>query len=159
MLTDSIDMDDSPRERLFEAFMRRFEAMEPHRDGITSLMNARDGMPFRRRALLTARRKSAHWALVCSGLDTLTGTEKTLKEIGLVWVLRQTELAWRRDTDGMFTHTMATLDEELALLAERLQRTEAVFSGNFFARDRFNNTSTEEGSTSPEPHQSETDPA
>lgn len=159
MFEDEIDMDDLPRERLFEVIMRRFEAMEPYRSGVMSLMTARDKMPLRRTELLAARTRTARWALICSGLDTLDGAEETLTELGLVWVLRQAERAWRRDMDGSFAHTMAALDEELLRLQERIDRARGFFPSSLFTRANEKNEATEEGSMSPEAPQAETDPA
>jgi len=63
-----LDPQASPRERLFDVIMLRFEAMEPWRDGLTSLMRWRERSPDRLARLLAARRRSAHWALVSAGL-------------------------------------------------------------------------------------------
>lgn len=155
MLTEDIDMDDTPRERLFEVLMRRFEHMEPRRSGITSLMTARDRMPARRLALLSARRRTARWALISAGLDKTGGAERTLTEIGLVWVLRRSEKAWQSEPDETFTRTMATLDDELAQMEDRLKSLQGLFS----RKASGNEHSTEADSTSPEAPQAESHPA
>ncbi len=159
MFTDPVDMEDTPRERLFEVIMRRFEALEPFRPGVLSLMKARDKMPFRRAALLGARKRSAHWALVCAGLDGTSGPEQVFNEIGLVWSLRQTELAWRRETDANFTMTMATLDEALLGLEERRDRARRFFSNAPFSQNSKPDAPRPEEPMSPSAPQAESDPA
>ena len=76
MSGEDIDMDGTPRERLFDVIMRRFEAMEDYRAGVLALMRARDRAPARLAALLKARGKSARWALSCAGLDQGPGAER-----------------------------------------------------------------------------------
>jgi len=114
------DSEDSPRERLFDVIMRRFEQYEARRAGVVSLMNWRDGSPKLRAELLRARTRSANWALACAKLDTLGPLETRLTGLGLAWVIGQTTRAWRQDEGGDFARTMATLDAELINAEERL---------------------------------------
>ena len=120
MSAEACDAEDSPRERLFDAIMRRFEKFETQRAGVLSLMAWRDGSPRLRAELLRAHARSANWALACAKLDTLGPVEMRVTGLGLGWVIRQTERAWRQDESGDFARTMATLDAELITAEDRL---------------------------------------
>ena len=69
MSEGSIDPEETPRTRLFDVIMMRFEAMEEVRDGAVSYLRWRDrsfdGLALR----VKARAASAKWALACAGLD------------------------------------------------------------------------------------------
>ncbi len=120
MSAEAADMDDSPRERLFEVIMLRFEAMEPYRDGLLSLMKWRGRSPARLAALLIARRRTAEWALACAGLDTSGEVPLAAKTLNMGWVISRSERAWRKEESADFARTMAMLDAELRGSEERL---------------------------------------
>lgn len=122
MAEEPADMNDSRRERLFDTIMRRFEKMETHRAGVLSLLKSLDKSARKRARLLHARNKTARWALACAALDHGTIAELSARQLGLVWIIAKTERAWRGDDSGDFARTMATLDAELALSEERLER-------------------------------------
>ena len=155
MSAEAADMDDTPRERLFDVIMYRFEHMEPHRLAILSLMKARETYPARLAALLKARRKSARWALACAGLDTGTPAIKTARAFGIAWVIAKTERAWRKDESGDFARTMATLDAELTSAQERFKRFESL--SRFTPKT--DQAATPGETSEPEARQGQTDPA
>lgn len=113
---------DSPRERLFDVIMLRFEAMEESRAGALSLMRARDRTPRLLLRLPQHRAASAHWALASAGLDDDSGAPLGLKIAAIAVVIARTERAWRKDTDGDFAHTMAALDKALRAAEARMLR-------------------------------------
>jgi len=122
MSAEVLDMDEAPRARLFEAVMLRFEAMEDHREALTSLMKWREQSPARLARMIGLRRASAEWALVCAGLDNaegLAGAPERLKALNVGWAMAKAERAWRRETSPDFTRTMAALDKELRDAEER----------------------------------------
>lgn len=153
MSAEAADMDDTPRERLFDIIMRRFEHMEPFRAGLLPIMQARERSPARLAALLKARRASAQWALSCAGLDHGTGTERAARTLGIAWVIGKTERAWRRDENEDFARTMATLDAELTRAEERLARL-----SRFSRHDKAPNA-TKAATSAPEARQEESDEA
>jgi len=122
MSAEAIDPEDTPRERLFDVIMRRFEHMESRRAGVLTLMQARDRAPTRLAVLLHARKVSAQWALACAGLDLGSSVEQSARTLGLARLIGKTERAWRKDESGDFARTMATLDAELLSLEENLKR-------------------------------------
>lgn len=122
MSAEASEPDETPRERLFDTLMRRFERFEEHRAGVLSLMKARDKSAQRMAALLGARSTAAQWALACAGLDQGTPTERAARKLGVAWIIAKTERAWRSDESGDFARTMATLDAELVNAEDRLKR-------------------------------------
>ena len=113
---------ESPRERLFDVIMLRFEAMEDYRAGALSLMKDRDRTPRLLARLPPHRAASAHWALASAGLDDDSGAPLGLKIAGIAIVIAQTERAWRKDQHGDFALTMAALDKALRAAEGRMQR-------------------------------------
>lgn len=119
MSAEDVDVSETPRERLFEVIMLRFEAMEAHRDGLLSMMKYQDKSAARTSALFKARGDSARWALVAAKLDDLAARPFALKTVAVAWVIRKTEHAWRKDDGGDFSRTMAALDRELRAAEDR----------------------------------------
>ncbi len=121
MSAENIDMSDTPHERLFDVLMLRFEAMEPYRAGLLSLIKWRQQSPARLAELLKARHQTARWALTCAGLDGSADLPFTAKVLNTVWVLIRSERAWRKEESADFSRTMARLDAELRSTDERMQ--------------------------------------
>lgn len=113
---------ESPRERLFDVLMLRFEAMEDYRAGALSFMRYRDRAPGLLLRLPQHRIDSAHWALASAGLDDDSGAPLGLKIAGIALVVAQTERAWRQEKHGDFALTMAALDKGLRTAEERMGR-------------------------------------
>jgi len=138
MSSEAADLEDTPRERLFEA---------------------REASPTRLAALLKARRKSARWALACAGLDNGTPALKTARVLGTAWVIAKTEQAWRKDESGDFAHTMATIDAELTNAQERLKRFESLSRFASRANDQAPSSKPEDTFEPEAPQDVPTDPA
>ncbi|MCA8898148.1 MAG: hypothetical protein H6847_11925 [Hyphomonas sp.] len=113
---------ESPRERLFDVIMLRFEAMENYRPGALSLMRYRDRTPRLLARLPRHRAASAQWALASAGLDDDSGAPLSLKIAGVAIAIAQTERAWRKDEHGDFALTMAALDKALRAGEDRMLR-------------------------------------
>ncbi|MEL6258786.1 MAG: hypothetical protein AAFQ67_07000 [Pseudomonadota bacterium] len=128
MSSEAAEPEDTARDRLFDVIMRRYEAMEPHRDGLISIQLWRERSPMRIAALLRARQASAKWALVCAGLDGEPGPPLALKSANVAWAIAMADRAWRKDVNGDFARTMSTLDRELRDAEGRAKRY-AAFAG------------------------------
>ncbi len=135
MSAEGIDPEDSPRERLFDVIMLRFEAMEPYRAGLVSLMAWRRRAPVARARLALARQRTAEWALVSAGLDGERELPLAVKALALAVVLERTERAWQGETDAGLARTMAALDEGLRTLEKRLARLQGLRGRRRQARD------------------------
>lgn len=119
MSAETIDLDETPRERLFDVIMLRFEEMEKHRAGLLSLQHWRERNPARLAKLAKARGKTARWALTCAGLDGHSDLPMGLRAAGLAWAMARAERAWRREESEDFSRTMAELDKQLRSAEER----------------------------------------
>ncbi|MFN7180661.1 hypothetical protein [Hyphomonas sp.] len=120
MSAEGVPDDTSPRERLFEVIMLRFEAMEPYRAGLTEILKFRETSLTHLVRLPQHRHATAAWALASAGLDDDTGAPASLKRIAIAFVISETERAWRRETSGDFALTMAALDKGLRRAEDRL---------------------------------------
>ena len=119
MSGEGVDSEESPRERLFDVIMLRFEAMEPYREGLNDLMKWRERSAMRLAKLVAARKASADWALVSAGLDgTGQAVPRDLRALGVAYAIGRAERAWRKETDPGFARTMAELDKALRQLEE-----------------------------------------
>lgn len=136
MSAERIDMEESPRERLFDVIMLRFEAMEPYRAGLLSLMEWRQNSPARAASLFAARKHTAEWALTSAGLDSSAEIPFPVKALNIAWVISRTTRAWRKEEDADFARTMAMLDAELRGCDERLSWIDRVRGWPGRPRDR-----------------------
>ncbi len=120
---NQLDLDDdaSVRERAFDAAMARFDAMEPHRAGLVSILD-----DVRRDVALTVRgwgmaQRSARWLLELAGVDA-SGARGFARVQGFAAILARATDAWRRDDAGDLSRTMAQLDRDLRDVEERMSR-------------------------------------
>ena len=119
MSAEAADMEDTPRERLFDVLMLRFEEMENHRGGLLSLQHWRERNPARLAKLARARTRTARWALTCAGLDGQSDLPMGLRAAGLGWAISRAERAWRKEESSDFSRTMSELDRQLRTAEER----------------------------------------
>src|SRR5262249_22057331 len=97
--------DQSPRDRLFEVIMSRFDALAPHKAALRSI--SRSGVPDP--TLLCSLLTSLHWMLQAAGIGT-DGLNGSLKVAGLTSVYGSVFRTWLDDTDAGLARTMARLD-------------------------------------------------
>ncbi len=118
----------SPRDRLFDVIMRRFDALQVHRAGIATLTHALPGHPALALELALGTSGSMAWMLEGAGISAL-GLRGMLRTHGLTAVWLYTLRAWLADDSADLSGTMAALDRALAQ-AERfgdiLERGEAA---------------------------------
>lgn len=119
MSEGSTSKDETPRTRLFDVIMMRFDRMEEHREAMLSLIEWRQTQPARLLNLIAARHTTANWALSCSGLDGSGDFPKPIRTTAIAWALAQAEIAWRKEDSADMSRTMAKLDGELRKMEER----------------------------------------
>lgn len=109
---------DTPKDRLFDVLMRRFDALAPHRAGVTAAWRGIRADPVALACRLPAMLASMRWMLAAAGIPA-TGPLGMLRAKGLlaVWVL--VFRAWEQDETADLAPTMAALDKALSR-AERL---------------------------------------
>ena len=120
MLAGGTTSGDSPRDRLFEALMRRFEALRPYRAGLRAVARDSIGNPALL-ALLPGLLRSMGWTLSAAGLPA-TGLRGRLARrlLGAVYV--SVFPTFFRDESRDLGSTMAVLDK-------RLRQVETLVSG------------------------------
>lgn len=102
-----------PRERLFDMVMRRFDALQQHRDGILALLHALPTDPGHALLLYGATLRSMKWMLDGAGIPS-TGLAGTLRVHGLLAIWLGALRAWERDDSADLSGTMAAVDRGLA---------------------------------------------
>jgi len=104
---------ETPRERLFEVMMRRFEALQPYKDGLAAALRDGPGGPLA--ALCGGLRllRSMAWTLEAAGIGSagLVGMART-KALAAIYIT--TFPVWLRDEGADLGRTMAALDRRLA---------------------------------------------
>jgi hypothetical protein len=103
----------SPRDRLFDVLMRRFDALQAHRSGVTALLRALPANPPLALLLAAATQTSMAWMLEACGISA-GGLRGLLRTKGLTAVWLYTARAWERDESADLSATMAALDRALA---------------------------------------------
>ncbi|MBL8658967.1 MAG: hypothetical protein JNM75_04340 [Rhodospirillales bacterium] len=114
------DPEDSPRDRLFDIVMRRFDALAAVRDGMVAIVREMPGDPLTAMQLAPSFAASMAWMLEAAGLAT-TGVAGSLRVKGLAVVYLATLRTWLDDDSIDMAKTMAALDRNLRR-AESLAR-------------------------------------
>lgn len=111
MLAEGPADGDSVRERLFDLIMRRFDALEPYKDGLTRAFNdARD--PLTLAAMLPDLALSMRWVLDAAGVR-VDGPFGPLRIAALAAAYGMVVRAWLKDDSPDLGTTMAALDKAL----------------------------------------------
>ncbi|MEM7749826.1 MAG: TetR family transcriptional regulator [Pseudomonadota bacterium] len=97
-----------PRDNLFETIMNRFDAMQPYKAGIKSILKVPSPDPRLAQRLLS----SQGWMLEASGISSY-GAIGGIKTVGLASVYLQVARIWLDDDDPGLAKTMAALDRRL----------------------------------------------
>ncbi|GBQ30529.1 TetR family transcriptional regulator [Gluconacetobacter azotocaptans] len=117
----------TPREKLFDLLMRRFDVLQQYRAGVRAVLRALPFDPALALLLGGATLESMRWMASAAGLD-ISGVAGALRVKGLVGVWAYTLRAWDRDDSEDLSRTMATLDQALdraARLGNLLERRSA----------------------------------
>ncbi|HEX3973877.1 MAG TPA: hypothetical protein VHX19_21260 [Stellaceae bacterium] len=119
MLAGGVVGGDSPRDRLFDVLMRRFEALRPYRAGLRTILRDSVGSPALV-GMLPSLLRSMGWTLAAAGLPA-SGLRGRLarRVVGAIYVSLLP--AFFRDESRDLGSTMAALDK-------RLRQVESVFS-------------------------------
>lgn len=113
-----LDTEETPRDRLFDVLMRRFDAMAPHKRGIGAVLSALPGEPPAALCHGLGLLASMRLSLELAGIPA-AGLSGRLKAKGLAAVYANALRAWLRDDTPDMAPTMAALDRGL-MQAERL---------------------------------------
>jgi hypothetical protein len=106
------------RERIFDVLMRRFDALQPHKQALRRIFQDLQYDPVSLAALNQVSLNSQRFMLAAAGINT-EGPLGKLKLQGAVLVYANTMRTWLDDDDPTLAKTMARLDCELRR-AERI---------------------------------------
>jgi AcrR family transcriptional regulator len=112
--------EDEVHDRLFDAVMRRIEAMEPHRAALVAIARAEGAEVAALRLPRTARA-----LLESAGVDA-SGWRGALRLAAMTAVWARVLQVWRDDA-GALNRTMAEIDRRLKQMRERLGQVGAGF--------------------------------
>jgi AcrR family transcriptional regulator len=119
MLAGGVVSGDSPRDRLFDVLMRRFEALRPYRAGLRAVLRDSVGNPALL-GMLPGLLRSMGWTLTAAGLPAAGCRGRIARRVvGAIYVSLLP--AFFRDESRDLGTTMATLDK-------RLRQVEQIFS-------------------------------
>ena len=113
----------SPRDRLFDALMRRIDFLQRHRPGVLALLRHLPANPPLALALAAATACSMGWMLEGAGISS-RGPHGKLRGKALLAVWLWTVRAWQGDDSEDLSATMAALDQALL----RAEQAEGWFS-------------------------------
>jgi AcrR family transcriptional regulator len=114
---------ESPKDRLFDVLMRRFDAMAPYKPALKNINDWAMRDPLALPALNQLALNSLRFMLEAAGLNS-EGPVGTLKLQGLALAWTHVFHVWLADDSEDSAKTMAALDKELsrgALLVERVE--------------------------------------
>ena len=106
------DPEASPRDRLFEVVMRRFEAMRPHRQAIRAILSGTAADPWMWPGGVTRVLGSAALMLEAAGISS-SGLGGRIKAKGLAGLYLGVLRVWLSDDGEDMDRTMAALDRAL----------------------------------------------
>lgn len=112
------DSSDSPRDRLFNVIMARYDALRPYRDALVSIVYGALRDAPTAWVLACTMRRSLAWILAAAGISHV-GFDGELRMQGAGAVLLATFWTWAHDDSEDMSPTMASVDRALRN-AERL---------------------------------------
>lgn len=110
--------DETPRDRLFDALMRRFDALQPHRKAVGRIVRDLPSLPLSAACHLKSLHRSMCLTLEACGIGA-NGCAGQLRAKGLGGVYANALRVWLDDDSEDLAATMAALDRGL-MSAERL---------------------------------------
>jgi AcrR family transcriptional regulator len=113
----------SPRDRLFDIVMTRFEVMQPYKTALKRIWGYLCCRPGEAAAVLCASLASQYWMLAGSGAK-LDGPGGALRVSGLASIYGKVFQVWLDDPSPSLDKTMAALDKRLARGERMLQAVE-----------------------------------
>lgn len=108
----------SPRDRLFDVLMQRFDALKPHKAAVEAILADAGRDPPATLCALPRFMQSMAWMLEAAGINS-SGCAGALRAKGLACVYLSTLRVWLNDETPDMARTMAALDKRLRY-AERL---------------------------------------
>lgn len=106
------EAEESPRDRLFDVLMRRFDLLAPYKAAIGRIAADLPRDPVSSLAVAPQAARSVAWMLAAAGIPAAGWRGKLrVKALAAVWLAAQR--AWLKDEDPDLAQTMAALDRNL----------------------------------------------
>ena len=102
----------SPRDRLFDLLMERFDVLNEHRDGARAILGSFKCDPKQTLICLPHLCRSMGWMMDAAGIET-SGLKGAAKIAGLTAIYLKALWVWRDDDSPDMSKTMAALDQSL----------------------------------------------
>jgi AcrR family transcriptional regulator len=115
------DMGQSPKDRLLDVMMTRFEIMTPYRNALRRIVKDLGTRPDEAGQLLPSALAAQSWMMEAAGISS-TGPMGRMKVAGLTGVYGYVLRYWLDDESPGFEKTMAMLDRKLTKGDEALSR-------------------------------------
>lgn len=109
---DSMDQDGSPRDRLFDVLMRRFDELSHHKTAIANILDSYRCQPVSALCALPGLGRSMSWMLEAANVSA-GGWRGTLRVKGLSAIYLSVLRVWLKDESEDMAKTMAALDRSL----------------------------------------------
>lgn len=106
------DSESTPRDRLFDILMERYEALNDHREGVCAVLETFLCDPKQAVISLPHLARSMTWMLEAAGIGT-EGVKGALKVAGLTAIYLKVLKGWKEDESPDLSKTMAALDKAL----------------------------------------------
>lgn len=129
VLAGGVADDASPRDRLFDVMMRRFDALQAHREGVVRILREAPLDPISAIVALPAFGKAMAWMLEAAGISA-NGPAGTLRVKGLSLVYANVLRTWLTDDSADLARTMAALDRDLRRAETVAQRLAPILGGD-----------------------------
>lgn len=113
VLAGNPDGDASPRDRLFDLLMDRYEALNEYREGLVSVLESFKSDPKELVLSLPHICKSMNWMLEAAGMDA-NGWDGALRLAGLTGLYVKNLRVWARDGSADLAKVMAAVDRDLS---------------------------------------------
>jgi AcrR family transcriptional regulator len=123
---------DTPKDRLFDVLMRRFDALAPHRAGVLACWQAIRTDPVALACRAPAALTSMRWMLEAAGIPG-TGPLGILRAKALLAVWVSVFRVWETDATADLAPTMAALDTALTRAESLAETLEPLLGGRRLA--------------------------
>ncbi len=102
----------TPRERLFDLLMDRYEVLNDYRDGLMAILESFKYDPKQAIISMPHLCRSMSWMLELSGIET-NGVKGAIKVTGISAIYLKVLKDWKDDDSADLSKTMASLDKAL----------------------------------------------
>ncbi len=122
------DLEETPRDRLFDVIMRRFDALAPHKSAVAAVVRDLPGEPLTVLVMLPRVLNGMAWMLEAAGLSS-AGFRGFVRTKGLAAVYLASLRVWLEDDTPDMAPTMAELDRGLRRAETILRGCRALVPG------------------------------